>query len=38
MQGTSVNNSKMEGFDVNWGFALFLSPVVTVKLITTVIE
>ena len=27
-----------QGFDVNWGFALFLSPVVTVKLITNSIN
>ncbi len=27
-----------QGFDVNWGFALFLSPVVTVKLITNSID
>ena len=27
-----------QGSDVNWGFALFLSPVVTVKLITNSIN
>jgi hypothetical protein len=30
--------AKFQEFDVNWGVALFLSPVVTVKTITNLIE
>jgi hypothetical protein len=30
--------AKFQEFDVNWGVALFLSPVVTVKMITNLIQ